>query len=451
VAVILSMPKWGLAMKMGKVVGWLKQPGDTVQQGEPIVEIESEKATNEVASPITGVLRWLEVQEEQEAPVGATLAVLTAPGEELSDEQVVAFIREDTENKQRQAAALSQQKAASKAATATRTTSAATRSAVRPGGRINASPAARRLAQELGVDLATVAGTGPNGMIGREDVLHSAREASTAPSDEAEEQDINVAGHHIHYLTAGSINTPHVVFVHGLGGSLTTWSLNLAAFAEHFRICALDLIGAGDSAKPDTDYSIPALASFLARFLDALGPEWQKVSLIGHSLGGAIALTCAASHSQRVERLVLVDSTGLGPEINQTVLNLMQAEPTRERLRSELSYFFARPGQAQQALIDQLYQQRTQPDAHEALVTTARAAFADGKQQNDLRATLANLSIPVLAIWGDLDAVVPVDHAQAASQAPHSHVEILTGCGHCPHIERADEFNRQVISFLQNS
>src|SRR2546421_8838250 len=156
------MPKWGLAMKTGLIVEWLKHPGDAVQQGEPMVQIESEKATNEVEAPTTGILRWLEVAEGQHAPVGAALAVIVAPGEELSDEQVTALIREDAEIKRQQAEMLTRQRATTKAATAgTRTT---VRAPVSPGGRVNASPAARRLAQELGVDLASVVGTGPGGM-----------------------------------------------------------------------------------------------------------------------------------------------------------------------------------------------------------------------------------------------------------------------------------------------
>src|SRR5437763_12430694 len=106
------MPKWGLAMKSGLVVAWLKGPGDAVQQGEPLVEIESEKATNEVEAPTTGILRWLEVAEGQHAPVGAALAVIAAPSEDLSDEQVAALIREDTEIKRQQAEALHKQPSA---------------------------------------------------------------------------------------------------------------------------------------------------------------------------------------------------------------------------------------------------------------------------------------------------------------------------------------------------
>src|SRR5260221_4308200 len=114
-------------------------------------------------------------------------------------------------------------------------------------------------------------------MIGREDVQRAAEEGQAAPAEEAEEQDVDVGGITTHYLVAGPVNAPHVVFVHGLGGSFTTWSLNLAAFAEQFRICALDLVGAGSSDKPTTDYSVPALAAFLARFLEALGADVQHL------------------------------------------------------------------------------------------------------------------------------------------------------------------------------
>jgi pyruvate dehydrogenase E2 component (dihydrolipoamide acetyltransferase) len=316
------------------------------------------------------------------------------------------------------------------------------------GERVNASPAARRLAQELGVDLSTLVGTGPGGMIGREDVLRASQE-SQAVSEEAEEQDIDVNGIKVHYLVAGPVNAPHVVFVHGLGGSNATWALNLPAFAEQFHICALDLVGAGSSDKPTTDYSAPALAAFLANFLDALGPEWQRVSLIGHSLGGAIALAFAQHHPERVDKLILVDSAGLGVEIDSVLLNLIGSEPTPEHIRSELACFFTNLDLVQQALIDQIYQQRQQPGAREALLLTATAAFANGQQQIDLREALAALPKPTLIVWGANDEVIPVSHAQQAQQSAQSRVEIFSDCGHCPHIEHSDAFNRLVMDFLR--
>lgn len=445
-ATILSMPKWGLAMKTGQVVVWLKHPGDAVQQGEPIVQIESEKAVNEVEAPITGVLRWIEVKEGDDAPVSAAIAVITEPGEELSDEQIQALLREEAEVRRQKAEALNRPRASARSTESARTGREAgiTRA---PGERINASPAARRLAQELGVDLATVAGTGPKGMIGREDVLRAAEEAG-AGTGEAEENTIDVAGVAIHYLVAGPTNAPHVLFVHGLGGSLTSWSLNLPAFADKFRICALDLVGAGSSDKPDRDYSVTALADFLIQFLDALGPDWQEVHIVGHSLGGAVALDVANRHQQRVQRLVLIDSAGLGLEIDDMVLHLMRSQPDRERIRTELASFFASADLVQRPLVEQNYQQRTMPGAHAALVATANAAFSDGQQQIDLRDAFERFPEPLLLIWGIEDHVIPVTHAQQVNASPLHRIEVLPDCGHCPHIEQSETFNRLVLSFL---
>jgi pimeloyl-ACP methyl ester carboxylesterase len=313
---------------------------------------------------------------------------------------------------------------------------------------VNASPAARKLAQELGVALAIVAGTGPGGMISREDVQRAAEEVKAAASEEAEERVVDVGGTAIHYLVAGPIAAPRVVFIHGLGGSYETWSLNLPAFAERFRICALDLVGAGSSDKPALDYSVPSLADFLARFLDALGKDWQRVSLVGHSLGGAIALAFASRYPGLVERLVLVDSAGLGPEINGEVLNLMRTSPSTEGIRAELTHFFAHPGLVQQALVEQLYQQRVQPGAHEALLATAEAAFGGNQQRLDLQGALQSLPNEVLIVWGNADGVIPATHAQKARLTPKSKVEVFENCGHCPHIERAEEFNQLAASFV---
>jgi pimeloyl-ACP methyl ester carboxylesterase len=285
-------------------------------------------------------------------------------------------------------------------------------------------------------------------MIGREDVQRAAEEAKAVSSEEAEEKVVDVGGVAIHCLLAGPDGAPRVVFVHGLGGSYETWSLNLPAFAERFRICALDLVGAGSSDKPAIDYSVPSLADFLARFLDALGGDWQRVSLVGHSLGGAIALAFASRYPERVERLVLVDSAGLGSEIDGEILDLIRAEPTTEGIRAELTHFFAHQGLVQQALVEQLYQQRQQPGAREAMLATTQAAFGGNRQQIDLRETLASLPNKALVVWGKADDVLPVAHAQQASYTPGIRVEVFEACGHCPHIERADEFNQLATSFL---
>lgn len=450
-ATIVGMPKWGLAMKSGRVVHWLKRPGETVRQGESLVEIESEKATNDVEAPASGVLRWLGVEEDDSAPVGAPLAVIAAPEEQLTDEQVAELLRADEEAKREAAARQSQRKpaAAGVAAAASGASAGATaRAATATGGRVNASPAARRLAQELGVDLAAIVGTGPGGMIAREDVLAAAETRPEPATGEGEERTIEVDGVGIHCLIAGPTGAPPVVFIHGLGGSLATWSLNLPAFAERCRICALDLPGAGASDKPQAGYDVASLANTVARVLEALGPDWLPVNLVGHSLGGAVALALAGRFPGRVRRLVLVDGAGLGPEIDGALLDMMREEPTQAGVRAELSRFFAQPGFVQQALVEQLYEQRLQPGAQEALDKTIDAAFGGGTQRIDLRETLATLPVPTLVVWGAQDAVIPASHAQAATAAPQGRIEVFEGCGHCPHIERAEAFNALALSFL---
>jgi pimeloyl-ACP methyl ester carboxylesterase len=283
-------------------------------------------------------------------------------------------------------------------------------------------------------------------MIGREDVLRAAEEVRAA-STEPEERTVDVDGITIHCLLAGPIDAPHVVFVHGLGGSLTTWALNLPAFAPRFRICALDLVGAGESDKPQMSYSVNALADFLARFLEALGSDWQRVNLVGHSLGGAVVLDFAGRYAEHVERLVLVDSAGLGSEIDKTFLHLLHSFPAPEHVQAELACFFANADLVQSALTEQIYQQRRQPGAREALLATADASFQHGQQQIDLRPTLTACEKPVLLIWGVADKVLPVTHAQVAS-SPTIQINVFADCAHCPHIENSASFNETVLRFL---
>jgi len=111
-------------------------------------------------------------------------------------------------------------------------------------------------------------------------------------------------------------------------------------------------------------------------------------------------------------------------------------------------HFFAHSGLVQQALVEQLYQQRIQPGAREALLATTEAVFGGNRQSVDLRNTLVSLPKEVLVVWGNADSVIPVAHAQKARLVPKSKLKIFVGCGHCPHIERADAFNQLMTSFL---
>src|SRR5688500_12467611 len=191
-ATVVKMPKWGLTMTAGTVTGWLIQEGAEISEGDPIFTVETEKAVNDVEAPSDGVLLKIVAAEGSEVPVSGPVAVIAAPGESVSDDELSALI------------ASASPATRSAASTATggggrRTARAASRD---ESGRVNASPAARRRAQELGIDLATVEATGPDGRITSDDVERAAEAASADPTPR-EERIVLADGRELNVLLAG--------------------------------------------------------------------------------------------------------------------------------------------------------------------------------------------------------------------------------------------------------
>ena len=159
---IVTMPKWGLTMTSGTITGWSREEGDPVTEGTPLLTVETEKAVDDVEAPATGVLRKIVAEIGSEVPVMGAVAVITAPDEELSDEELQALVGTPGVGTVATGAATPR---------VSREARLATRDA---GGRVNASPAARKRAGELGIDLATVEATGPGGRVTSEDVDRAA-------------------------------------------------------------------------------------------------------------------------------------------------------------------------------------------------------------------------------------------------------------------------------------
>jgi pyruvate dehydrogenase E2 component (dihydrolipoamide acetyltransferase) len=170
----IFMPKMGYDMTEGKLVRWLKQEGDAVSKGEPVAEIETDKVVIEVEAFVAGVLRRIEVPEGQTVPVGTRIGIVAGEGEELP-------AADAGPNRSPDASAVASGKPAAPVAPSS-PPAAASRRPTGADGAANASPLARRLAQELGVDLSTVTGSGPGGKISREDVL-AAVAASSGEGD----------------------------------------------------------------------------------------------------------------------------------------------------------------------------------------------------------------------------------------------------------------------------
>ncbi len=246
-------------------------------------------------------------------------------------------------------------------------------------------------------------------------------------------------------LDLGAGDTAPVLFVHGFGGDLNSWMFTQPALAERHRALALDLPGHGGAVKEvgagDADFFAAAVADALA----ALGLD--RVHLVGHSMGGAIALAVAADLPATVASLSLIATAGLGPEIDGGFIDAFLRAGRRREAQEALAMLVHDPALVSRAMIEETLRYKRLDGVAAALGTIARAWFPDGRQALDLRPALAALDQPVQLIWGRQDRIVPVAHAEAfAGKMP---VHVLDAAGHLPHMEKAGEVNRLIAGFIR--
>jgi pimeloyl-ACP methyl ester carboxylesterase len=264
-------------------------------------------------------------------------------------------------------------------------------------------------------------------------------------------QHLTVHGHRRAFVSAGS--GPALVLLHGIGASSATWSGLIPMLAERFHVIAPDLLGHGDSDAPRADYSVAAYACGVRDLLALLGVE--RATVVGHSLGGAIAAQLTYQYPELVERLVLEAAGGVARELHPALR--LAALPGAEQLLPLLSNPVGR--RMTRLALRVLRGNGLTTDADEVLetlegMTTAgkRAAFCRTLRAScDLSGQAASLleycylaeAVPTMIVWGERDPVLPVAHAYAASVAmPAARLELFPGTGHFPH--RADP-----VRFLQ--
>ncbi|MGA2835667.1 MAG: alpha/beta fold hydrolase [Acidimicrobiales bacterium] len=272
---------------------------------------------------------------------------------------------------------------------------------------------------------------------------------------------VTIHGHDVGYRMEGS--GPVLLLIHGIAGSSRAWRAVMPTLAERFTVIAPDLIGHGDSAKPVGDYSLGAYASGMRDLMGALGVE--RASVVGQSFGGGVALQLAYQHPECCERLVLVDSGGLGREVSW-MLRFMTL-PGSEYLMPVLFPWFVRSAgdeinrrlhrrgfrMGHVAEMWNAYASLTESENRHAFVRTIRAVIDPGGQTVSAsdRLYLA-AEMPTLIVWGDQDTIIPVSHAYAAHEAiPGSRLEIIEGAGHFPHVERPEQFLEVVLDFLDTT
>lgn len=435
---IVKMPKWGLTMTAGTVVDWLQAEGSEVSEGDPLLTVETEKAVDDVSAPADGILFRIVAATGSEVPVSAPVAVIVAAGESPSDEELAGLLAAASPAKETTAERDTAAAGTREARTASRDKS----------GRINASPAARKLASELGIDLATVEATGPGGRITSDDVERAAAEAG---GDAVEERDLALAdGRIIHALFAGPRAAQPLVFIHGLGGSLTTWQLVLGDLSGSWRVVAFDLPGHGRSAKSgNADYSVGGHAAAIAEALESAGIS--NSILIGHSLGGAVAMQVAIDKPQLAKGLVLIDSAGLGEEISPELVDLMQGPPGAETAKALLALFMEDQKLVSPRAVEEMAANQTTDGAWAAQQATAKQAFAAGRQRGFDPGVLQSMDRPVLIIWGEKDTVIPVDHGVTAARTlPDAVLAILPASGHVPQVESPQRVSTLIARFARS-
>jgi pimeloyl-ACP methyl ester carboxylesterase len=273
------------------------------------------------------------------------------------------------------------------------------------------------------------------------------------------ERTVTLHGHAFSYRDSGT--GPALLFIHGLLGSQKQWVHLVDRLDEDHRLIVPDLFGHGESAKPVGDYSLGAHAATLRDLLDRLGIE--QVSLVGHSLGGGIAMVFAYLFPERVDKLVLVASGGLGREVSpllrsatlpgaEYVLPVIASGWMRDRLASAgrlLGSVGLRPGRDLTEVWDG-FTSLGDADTRRAFLATTRAVIDPGGQSVNAHDYLPDATpIPTLVVWGTKDRMIPAWHAASATASMENcRVELFQGSGHFPHLDDPERFATLVREFV---
>jgi pimeloyl-ACP methyl ester carboxylesterase len=256
---------------------------------------------------------------------------------------------------------------------------------------------------------------------------------------------LELHGDRIAYRDAGAGHA--LLLIHGMAGSSATWREIIPQLSKKYRVIAPDLLGHGMSAKPRGDYSLGAFAVFLRDLLDELGVD--RATVIGQSLGGGIAMQFTHQHRDYCERLALIGSGGLGPDLSpmlrflsapgaELLLPIAAPQPVL-RLGNKLGSWLNSAGiQSPRAgEMWQAYSSLSDARTRQAFLRTLRSVVDyRGQAVSALNKLHVAAGLPTLLIWGDNDKIIPVAHAYAAHDAvAGSQLEVLEGIGHFPHVE----------------
>ncbi|HEY1354762.1 MAG TPA: alpha/beta fold hydrolase [Solirubrobacterales bacterium] len=272
---------------------------------------------------------------------------------------------------------------------------------------------------------------------------------------------VTLHGREVTYTSVGE--GPVLLLIHGMAGTCESWREVIEPLAGAQTVIAPDFPGHGGSDPGGGDYSIGGLAAGLRDLLLALGHD--RATLVGHSLGGGVAMQFAYQYPEMVERLVLVSSGGLGPEVTPILraaalpgadLFIAATAAPAARIGSVISRGLGVIGLRPDTDVEEVargYASLGNADRRAAFLASVRAVIGTGGQLIDAadRLYLAE-GLPVLIVWGSRDPIIPVRHGEEAHRAiPGSRLEILDGVGHVPQLEAPGRFLVALEGFLRDS
>ncbi len=408
------MPKVDMDMARGTVAAWHVEPGATVAKGDPLFDIETDKAAMEVEAQADGILHH-PAPEGTEVAIGQPVAWLYAEGEEVGD-----------------APTASEPAAPSEPAKATETPVSEPVPAASPTENIRATPRARTLAHDANIDLATLTGSGPRGRIQAEDVPQAREEAPATFTAQTGA---------LHVMRSKGTGTP-LVLIHGFASDSMSWK-PLEVHLKNRALIRIDLPCHGKSPNMRMG-SFADLVKTVRQTFDDL--HLDAAHVIGHSLGGAVALALADTRPRTIASLTLIAPAGLGPDINEAALAGIARATKPESLAPWLKTLVH-----DESLINDRYARaamktRLDPHMRAAQAALAHAVFPDGTQAFDLKAALHRVNMPTRLIWGRSDKIIPWQHALTAPGPVALH--LFEATGHLPQFERAEGIGKLLQSAL---
>ena len=281
-------------------------------------------------------------------------------------------------------------------------------------------------------------------------------------SKSIEVQYLTIHGHQRAFVKAGS--GPALLLLHGLGCDHTTWLPVIAALARRYTVIAPDLLGHGRSAKPRADYSVGGYANGMRDLLTVLGID--KVTVVGHSFGGGVAMQFGYQFPERTERMILVAPGGLGPEVSPVIravtlpgfhqaMGLATRPGVRHVTKTAMRGLAASGISATRDLdeVAEIFDSFKDPRFRFAIRQVV-SGVVDWRGQIVTMADRAYLTqaMPMCVIWGTEDGVIPVRHASiAADLAPSATVEVIRNAGHFPHKDHPQRFVKIVNDFVRST